>query len=258
MRERYIDVRRAVDYLESLLGVQWLKENLKQMKGSAGGGVGFGRPVEQDAGAVPVIAYYWYRAREELVLQSISGQGTGLFALQAAATGDDLMVLQGSWGLGSRLEGLKQVLGAPVVLAELAIASGYARSGGRVTFSDTPGKFRVAGMDMIMHVKTRPAPQPPDGQMETRAFCNTGNSDPGNRSENKVFYWWTGYLGQRHRDSLVSPGGDSIACQVVVTIEAGQKNGGPVLTRRGRLLSAPRGDCGQVYVPREKIMPVRC
>ena|GEM_PF-1454509 len=149
MAERRLAVAPAVGYLEEVLSVDWLKENLKLLKDYGGGGGGFGRGIELASSGVATAAFYWYKAREELALEAISGQGPGIYALQAAVIGADLLALQGSPGLAARVQTLQQPANTDAVLAELAIAAGYAGRGEQVVFAGSDGIFQVAGREPI-------------------------------------------------------------------------------------------------------------
>jgi len=244
--ERCLDVSQAVGYLEEVLGAAWLKENLKLLKGYAGGGAGFGRSIELSSCGVAVAAFYWYQAREELALDLISGQGPGICALQAAVIGEDLRALRGSRGLPERVERLKRPADTGHALTELAIAAGYARRGDKVVFSRADGVFHVHGAQKIC---------------VTLEYGNRRRED-GNTGSFSVIY--------RHRSVHgCEPGSelDGHGAGAGVTVCAGngvpvvscsfiarQGRLGPEIVRAGQLV---RG-CGlslDVYIPNEIIRP---
>lgn len=262
MVERCIDVQQSVAYLEAVLGTTWLKESLKQLKGFAGGGGSLGRGIDPVAGGISLTAYYWYRAREELALQGIGGDGPGLYTLYAAVIGDDLLALRGSAGLATRIEGLKRPADARDVLLELGIASGYARRGRRVSFAGDAGYFQADGP--VVSVFVEPAGGSADDMTVAAGHVESGLAiETGKRCINvaQVIY--------RHEEDepeKVLPVGTGLcgagsepdrAPVVVFKITACYESRCPVMTRYGFLQCHRQHLKERVYIPGEKIMPAR-
>lgn len=245
MEERWLDVPRAVDYLEEVLGAVWLKENLKLLKNYAGGGAGFGRSIELSSSGVAAAAYYWYRAREELTLGLISGQRPGVSALQAAVIGDDLRALRGSRGLTDIIEWLKQPEDTGQALVLPAIASGYARRGDKVVFTGPEEAFYVSGVRkeqvFVEHCRQHPEGIYAEGfSVVYRHRCRHGY-DPDNGFDKKG-------AGPGTTDCSAN-GAPLVYCSFI----ARRGLRGPEIVRTGRLI---RGCLSRdVYVPGEIIMP---
>ncbi|HBX22760.1 MAG TPA: hypothetical protein DEF34_03850 [Desulfotomaculum sp.] len=248
--ERYLNVYGAVDYLDEVIGSVWLKESLKTLKGYAGGGGSFGRHIDFSSCAVSAAAYYWYRAREELALDVISGQGPGLYSLQAAALGDDLEVLRGSQGLTDRVAGLKRPADAAQVIAELVIAAGYARSGRQVVFKNQIGAFGVLGPQI--HVFVEPWNRSGDG--------HTGANQQGTaiavvyRCQNQPSL--NADCDHAHAEPKGMAGAENGALVVHCRFIARQGPRGPEIVRTGRF-AAGHQPSPDIYIPSEIIMPVR-
>jgi len=247
--ERYLDLLRAVNYLEEVMGTAWLKESLKSLKGYAGGGGSFGRGIDFSSCGVSETAYYWYRAREELALYFIGGQGSGLYALQAAVLGDDLWALRESRGLLDRVEGLKQPADAGHVVAELVIAAGYARHGRRVVFAAGRfGAFEVMGAKInVSLVCDR---------------CRGNGHSAGNPQGTAVIYRYQTKqsLKSKYDHDDAEPGGKNCAGNGAPVVQcsfiARQGRRGPEMVRTGRLAEG-HPLAADIYVPNEIIMPGR-
>lgn len=136
MLYKNINLAAALDYLELILGQDWLETNLKVMKDGQNGQGGFGRNIDYDALGIPHVAKMWYKAREETIdLEIIGGGLPGLYSLSAAAVASDLEVLKDCAGLQTMLDELKDAkLSLPTVYL-LAIASGYAQIGYNIDFT---------------------------------------------------------------------------------------------------------------------------
>lgn len=76
MNERKININQSVSFFDTNLGLLWLKESLKKLKGAQGGKVSFGCGIDTDLtkAEVSYVAYLWYRAQEEMGVAKISGQ----------------------------------------------------------------------------------------------------------------------------------------------------------------------------------------
>lgn len=260
MDERYLDVLGAVNYLDEVMGTAWLKESLKSLKGYAGGGGSFGRGIDFSTCDVSAAAYYWYRAREELALDVISGQGPGLYALQAAVLGDDLWVLRGSQGLSDRVEGLKRPADAGYVIAELVIAAGYARSGRRVVFTNQAGAFWV--MEPKIHVSLDHCNRY-QGNGNTRAekmFCGESGTENKHDTAISVIYRYQNkyslnsdcdlYDAEPGRMDCAGSGALVVNCSFI----ARQGPRGPEIVRTG--LVEGHQPSPDIHIPNEIIMPV--
>ena len=124
----------AVNFFEATVGQDWLKEHLKLIKAGQGGGVAFGRGIETSLN-VPAVAYYWYKAREEIAFSEITGENKcGSNSLLTAAIGRDLQLLKQAAGLPVLLQGLKGLAEPFLVLGQLSLASGYAGENYQITF----------------------------------------------------------------------------------------------------------------------------
>ncbi|MCG8400371.1 MAG: hypothetical protein MJA84_02120 [Firmicutes bacterium] len=266
MHERSVAIDTAVDYLEQVLGVDWLKDCLRLLKKSGGGGGAFGRAIDYRSCGVAPVGYYWYRAREELALAGMAGaQAAGLFSLYAAVIGDDLLALRGSDGLEEKIHRLKGPGEASGVVRELCVASGYARGGRRVKFTGESGVISVepgmrvwiTGVGPFMG----PAPQgdnkrrrpetdglpgrPPTGVAAVYLHEDAGSPGaPG---------------GSTARPDFAAGGAQAFDEPVIVfSIGASHGDGGPVIARRGHMAAARgRLSAGDFYIPDELIRPAR-
>jgi hypothetical protein len=143
MDERLINIRRAVEHLESALGVPWLKENLKSIKKAHGGKVSFGCGIGTGGVGVAPVAYLWYRAQEELAFAEMSGRDyPGPYSLFAAVIGADLAILRDCPGLAEKITELKLADQPTRAICELGLASGYLRRGFGVIFAGNGFKLR--------------------------------------------------------------------------------------------------------------------
>jgi len=261
--ERYLDVVGAVDYLDEIMGSTWLKESLKALKGYAGGGGGFGRNIDCSSCTVSVAAYYWYRAREELALDVISGQGPGLNALQAAVLGDDLEVLRGSQGLADRVAGLKRPADAGLVMAELVIAAGYVRSGRQVVFTSQVGSFWVMRPKIHVYLEHWSRNRG-DGYTTRAAKIFEGATGAGNEQGTAIAVVYR-YQNEHnlnadcdHDDTKP----DGMECAggglpvVHCNFMARQGSRGPEIVRAGRLAEG-RLSSSDIHIPNEIVRPVR-
>ncbi len=264
MYERYLDVSWAVNYLDEVMGTDWLKESLKLLKGYASGGGSFGRGIDLSACEVSETAYYWYRAREELALDIIGGQGPGLYALQAAVIGDDLWVLRDSQGLSERVEGLKQPADAGQVITELVIAAGYARSGRRVVFTNQVGIFNVLGPKINVYLEhCNRCPGPGNGntrvdKMVSSEGCTQNQPD----TAFSVFYRYQNKPGLNSYCDFydAEPGGMDCAGSGDLVVNcsfiARQGPRGPEIVRSYALAEGHQ-PAPDRHIPNEIIMPVR-
>ncbi len=273
MEERYIDVFRGIDYLEEKMGAAWLKKIIKQIKAHGNGGASFGRGIDFSSCGVSPVAYYWYRAREELALAGIKGgNDVGLSSMHAAVIAGDLMILAGSDGLEKRIEGLKDPARGVLVQKELCIAAGYARNGHRVEFSGRDGFFTASARRKINAVVTGiedsgerieydggyPKDQHSNIPGPSRAatilkketvkyvyVSETPGASAG-RPDNKS---------REFPPGLEEPGGFS---GVIFRIMPAYINRKPVIIRSGKLVN-PGGvqDLEDIYVPGEKLLPAQ-
>jgi len=126
----------ALDYLELVLGQDWLEKNLKVMKDSHCGKGGFGMNIDFAALGIAYVAKIWYKAREETIDREIVGGGLpGPYSLTAAAIAIDLEVLKDCAGLQTKIDELKDVKLSLKTAHVLRIASGYAQNGYCVDFT---------------------------------------------------------------------------------------------------------------------------
>lgn len=147
MGERIINIRQAVEQLESFLGISWLKEKLTLIKKSHGGKVSFGCGIGSGCSEVAYVAYLWYRAQEELVFSEISGMDDpGPYSLHAAVIGEDLTILRECTGLTKKIEALKTIDQSLRAMCELGLATGYLRRGYEVEFIDNGFKLPDQGI----------------------------------------------------------------------------------------------------------------
>ncbi len=136
MFNRKVNLACALDYLELILGQDWLEKNLKVMKDSHCGRGGFGRNIDFSALGIAYVAKIWYKAREEAINLEIVGSGLpGPYSLTAAALAEDLKVLKGCAGLHIKIDELKDVKLSLKTAHELGIASGYTQNGHGVDFT---------------------------------------------------------------------------------------------------------------------------
>lgn len=135
MSNKIIDPVRALDYLEIILGKDWLEENLKVMKDSQYGKGGFGRSIDYNELGIAHVAEIWYKAREEIIDMEIVGGGSpGPYLLSASAVANDIDLLKGSTGLEEKMDKLRDARLSLVTMHELGIASGYAQKGFHIDF----------------------------------------------------------------------------------------------------------------------------
>ncbi len=128
MSNKKVNLAYALDYLELVLGQDWLQENLKVMKDSQCGKGGFGRNIDFAALGIAYVAKIWYKAREETIdLEIVGGGLPGPYSLAAAAIATDLEVLKDCVGLQTKIDELKDAKLSLKTVHELGIASGYAQ-----------------------------------------------------------------------------------------------------------------------------------
>ncbi|AGL01451.1 hypothetical protein [Desulfoscipio gibsoniae] len=150
MRHKEINPARALDDLESILGKDWLEENLKSMKDGQNGKGGFGRFIDFTELGIAHVVKIWYKAREETIDREIVGGGMpGPYTLAVAAMAGDLEPLYLNAGLSNKIDELKETKLSLRVMHELGIASGYARKGYRIDFIKRQVVGSIQGCDVL-------------------------------------------------------------------------------------------------------------
>lgn len=244
-------VADSIEYFENIMGRAWLEDSLKLIKAGNGGGVAFGRGIEASI-KVPLSAYYWYKAREEIALGEITGEAKfGNNSLMTAAMGADLRLLEQEDGFSLLLQGLKSNARALTAQGQLCIASGYVRGNYKVTVKKEYS-IAVHGEQQIKYI-VRHANELQNKENTEKLFV-----------QDSVIYIFIGSIEQDVNQLLLSwtPPGSLLeaalkynTCLVVCGMWIETVINRPVLIRKGRLLD--NFDSLEVnsliYIPNEKI-----
>lgn len=261
MDKRIISIRHSVDFIDSSLGLTWLKESLKKIKNAQGGKVSFGCGIDTDTAKTEVayVAYLWYRAQEEMIVANISGQKfPGPYSLATAIIGSDLETIKHCPGFEQKLSRLKQVDSSKKVIFELSIASGYVRAGFPVTFIDngfimerenTSFKCILKTLDSGMDRPFILIDEPNQQQHIVYLYVDKNYSDNYNKNEN--------YLGLINKKVQKLVG--ERYCTVVVC-RAGLTDIGScqAMIRKGWIYKTTGLVTQGIYVPNESIIPDEC
>lgn len=136
MSSQKINLIEALDFLELVLGKNWLEENLKIIKDGGYSHGGFGRNIDFTALGIAHVGKVWYKAREETIGMEIAGGGLpGPHSLSAAAMAADIKVLKDNIGFDSIIDALKDPKLSQIAMQQMAIASGYALKGYNIDFT---------------------------------------------------------------------------------------------------------------------------
>ncbi|SFG45385.1 hypothetical protein SAMN05660649_01672 [Desulfotomaculum arcticum] len=246
---REIFMADAIKYFESIMGRTWLEENLKLIKSGNGGGVAFGRCIESSI-KVPLSAYYWYKAREEIAYGEITGEAKfSSNSLITAATGADLQLLEQEEGFPLMIQDLKSYDRPITAHGQLCIASGYAREKYKVTVKK---EYSIAARGeqqtfyTVRQVDDLIDDAVPRCVENSVIYCFIGNWE---QDVNKLLLSWS------PSRSLLEAASKNNACLVVCGMWIETVNNRPVLVRKGRLLDkyTSKGINSLVYIPNEKI-----
>lgn len=255
MNKRKINIRDAVDFIDSILGSTWLKENLKKLKAAQGGKVNFGCGIDHatSKSTVAHIAYLWYRAQEEITVAEISGLSyPGPYSFATAVVGTDLALVSHYPGFKQTLSRLKQFSTSKKVIAQLSVASGYARAKAPFVFVDEGllvdngyAKFRCEFITLASHHVLTPG----EGSQEQKIFyldTSHGYCDPDLKQPQESV------VNNKVQEILAA-----CPCTVVV-YHAGLTylDSHPAMMRQGRVYqNTGRETPPDIYVPNEGIIP---
>ncbi|WP_027363678.1 hypothetical protein [Desulfotruncus alcoholivorax] len=248
---REILMADSINSFEKIMGRAWLEENLKLIKAGHGGGVAFGRGVEPSMN-VPMAAYHWYRAREEMALGEITGEAKfGSNSLITAAIGADLQLLEQVEGFPLLVQKLKSNDQPLTAQGQLCIASGYLRENCNITIK-IEYSIAARGERQIAYIVKH-----------ANEFQNNEN----NKNwfmKNSIIYIFIGNIEHDVNQLLFnwSPPRSVLeaalkynTCLVTCGMAIEKENNRPVLVRKGRLLESfnSRGLNSLIYIPNEKI-----
>lgn len=136
MSSQKVNLIEALDFLELVLGKDWLEGNLKIIKDGSYSHGGFGRNIDFTSLGIARVGEIWYKAREETIGMEIAGGGLpGPYSLSAAALANDIKVLKDKIGFESIINALKDPRLSLTAMHQMAIASGYALKGYNIDFT---------------------------------------------------------------------------------------------------------------------------
>lgn len=137
-------LENAITFIEQNFGMDWLKDRVEELKELDPERTTTGRYINLWETGVCPVALMWFKCREQLAFHYLNGQlKASADALLLLRLVDDMSTVENSTGFQMRFECLKDASQYHRAAYEMHIAAGYVGLGQTVSFTQTPGVFRV-------------------------------------------------------------------------------------------------------------------